>query len=73
MKIPKKIEKLIERRRKLAEKLNSVEATLDNWIEEHGGDLTNPDICDSVITGYMIYCEPYNAAFNVTKYILEKM
>lgn len=73
MKIPKKIEKLIERRRKLAEDLNSVSLTLDNWIEEHGGDIADPDICDSVRTGCMIYCEPGNAAFVVTKYILEKM
>ena len=73
MKVPKKIEKLIERRRKLAEDLSTVSSTLDNWIEEHGGDLTDPDICDRVITGFMIYCEPCNAAFNVTKYILEKM
>ena len=73
MKIPKKIEKLIERRKKLAEDLNSVSFTLDKWIEEHGGDLTDPDICGSVITGCMIYCEPDNAAFVVTKYILEKM
>ena len=45
MKIPKKIEKLIERRRKLAEELNSVSLTLDNWIEEHGGFLAVCDDC----------------------------
>lgn len=73
MKIPKKIEKVIEKRRKLAEDLNSMSIILDNWIEEHGGNLGDPDIYDSVMTGCMIYCEPDNAAISVTKYILEKM
>lgn len=73
MKIPKKIEKVIEKRRKLAEELNSMNMILDDWIEAHGGNLNDPDICDSVVTGCMIYCEPDNAAFTVTKYILEKM
>ena len=73
MKIPKQIEKLIERRTKLAEDLNSVELTLDNWIEEHGGELDDPDICDSVRSGCMLYCEPGNAANKVLKYISEQM
>ena len=43
MKIPKYVEKLIERRRKLAYELIEVDAELDDWLEKHnilGGDYT---------------------------------
>ena len=68
MKIPKYIDRLIERRTKLAEQLNSVSTELDEWLENNeiptGNDYTR--------TGCMIYCEPYTAERCVRDDILER-
>lgn len=73
MKIPKKIQKIIEKREKLALELMDVTNKLDSWIEKNGGDLTDSNLGDSTISGCMIYCEPGSARINVEDYIKNKM
>ena len=68
MKIPKYIDKLIDKRQKLAEQLSEVSTELDEWLERNniplGGDYT--------YTGCMIYCEPSTAARCVREDIINK-
>lgn len=73
MKIPKKIQNLIEKREKLALKLMDVTSRLDSWLEENGADLTDSDLKDSTISGCMIYSDPGSARINVEDYIKNKM
>lgn len=73
MNIPKKIQKLIDRRDRLAMDLISVCNELDAWLQSNGADLTDSDLADSTLSGCMIYCEPGNAAKNVEDYIRNKM
>lgn len=73
MKIPQKIQTLLDRRERLAYQLSEACYELDTWLEENGADLTDADLCDSTITGCMIYCEPDNAKTNVMNYIEKKM
>lgn len=68
MKIPKYIDRLLERRIKLAEQLNSVSNELDEWLENNGIPTDN----DYTRTGCMIYCEPYVAERCVRNDILAK-
>lgn len=70
MRIPKYVDKLIERRRKLAYELADVCSQLDNWLENNGFDLS--ELSDYTITGCMIYCEPDAAASNIRRDILDK-
>lgn len=70
MKIPKYIDKLIERRMKLAFELMDVSAQLDNWLEKNDFDLVK--MTEYTITGCMIYCEPDVAASNLRQDILNK-
>lgn len=69
MKIPKKIQNIIDRRERLAMELLDVCEKLDSWLEKNGADLTDSDIADSTISGCMIYCEPENAKIAVEEYI----
>lgn len=73
MKIPKKIIKLLDRREKLAMNLISTTTEIDKWLVNHGVNLNDSDLNDSVLTGCMIYCEPGSAKANVIKYIKNKM
>lgn len=73
MEIPKKIQKLLDKRMDLAIDLMDVTSKLDSWLEENGADLTDADITDSTLTGCMIYTEPGNAKQNVEDYIRNKM
>ncbi len=73
MKIPKKIQMLLDRRQRLAYQLMETCSELDTWLEENGADLTDSDLCNCTITGCMIYCEPDNARTNVMEYIENKM
>ena len=73
MKIPKKIEKLLDKREKLATELMSVNTELDNWLESKGADLTDEDITDGVLTGCMIYAEPWTANRIVRDYVENKL
>ena len=68
MKIPKYIDKLIERRKELAMKLAEVSSELDGWLEKQGIDIYT-DYC---MTGCLIYCEPFVAAKCVREDILNK-
>lgn len=73
MEIPKKIQRLLDRRCNIAIELMDVSNQLDLWLEENGADLTDSDITDSTITGCMIYAEPWNAKQNVEDYIKNQM
>ena len=73
MKIPKEIQKLLDKRMDLAIDLMDITSKLDSWLEENGADLTDSDITDSTLTGCMIYAEPGNAKQNVEDYIRNKM
>lgn len=55
MKIPKYVDKLIERRMKLAFELMDVSSQLDEWLKNNDFDLTKMNAY--TITGCMIYCE----------------
>lgn len=70
MKIPKYIDKLIERRMKLAYELMDVSSQLDSWLENNDFDLS--ELSDYTCTGCMIYCEPDAAASNLRQDILDK-
>ena len=73
MKIPKKVQRLIDRREKLAKNLIDVCNELDTWLEKNGADFTDSDLTDSTVTGCMIYTEPTAAKSNVERYIDSKM
>ena len=73
MKIPPKVQTLLDRRERLAYQLSEACCELDTWLEKNGADLTDADLCDSTITGCMIYYEPDNAKTNVMNYIEKKM
>lgn len=68
MKIPKYIERLIDRRTKLAWELIKVGSKLDEWLEKN--DI--PVGTDYTMTGCMIYCEPSTAGELVKQDILAK-
>lgn len=73
MKIPKEIIKILDKREKLAMNLISATSEIDKWLINHGADLNDNDLKDSVLSGCMIYCEPGSAKHNVIKYIENKM
>ena len=73
MKIPKKIENMLNKKEKLAMKLISVSSELDKWLESKGVDLTDTDINDAVLSGCMIYAEPWTAKRIVQEYIENKL
>lgn len=73
MEIPKRVQKLLDRREQLAMNLVSVTNELDSWLEANGADLTDSDITDSTLSGSMIYTEPGNAKSSVEDYIRNKM
>lgn len=70
MKIPKYVDKLIERRMCVAFELMSLSSKLDTWLEKNGFDLN--EMSDYTCTGCMIYCEPDVAASNVRRDILDR-
>lgn len=73
MRIPKYIEKLLNRREKLAYQLNDCSIKIDKFLQDNGADLLDPSICDSTATGCMIYCEPTSAKNSVITYILNDL
>ena len=73
MKIPKKVQRLIDRREKLAKNLIDVCNELDTWLEKNGADFNDSDLVDSTVTGCRIYCEPENAKSDVEDYIKNRM
>lgn len=73
MKIPKKISSLLEKRVKLAKQLQKLNWELEEWIESHGGNLTDGDLMCGINTHVAIYEEPDEAKDAVENYIIEKM
>ena len=68
MKIPKYVERLIDRRTRLAWELIKVSSELDGWLEKN--DI--PTGTDYTMTGCMLYCEPSTAGDLVKRDILAK-
>lgn len=66
MEIPKYIEQLIQRREKLANKLNEVSVELGDWLKKNHISLGE----DYTLSGCMIYCEPSMAADAVREDII---
>lgn len=73
MLIPKKIEKMLAKREKLAIELMTIERELDDWLEKKGADLNDPDLTEGVITSCLIYAEPWVAKQIVESYIENKL
>lgn len=46
MRIPKNIQKIIDRREMLAMELTNTCDKLDSWLEKNGADLTDSDITE---------------------------
>lgn len=67
MKIPKYVEKLIERRAKLADDLNSVDNQLTSWLEKNG--LLDKVEEYDVMTGCEMYVNPYTSADRIREAI----
>lgn len=68
MKIPKYIENMIIRRKKLAEQLDLVSYELDSWLDKNKIEC---ETCDTH-TGVEIYCNPSASAERVRQAILNK-
>ena len=68
MRIPKYVQKMIDRRRKLADELNKVSVELDEWLEKNGFNVYTDYTC----TGILIYTEPGTARNNVMRDILKR-
>ena len=73
MEIPKNIQKLLDRRERLAMDLMHVTSELDSWLEKKGADFTDSKLKDSTLTGCMIYAEPGIARINIEEYIKNQM
>lgn len=67
MKIPKYVEKLIERRAKLADDLNSVDNQLTSWLEKN--NLLDKVEEYDVMTGCEMYVNPYASADRIREVI----
>lgn len=66
--IPKYVEKLLQRRKKLAMELITVCCEVDDYCETVGVDMV--DSCtNSVLSDVTIYCEPWNAINNTREAI----
>lgn len=68
MKIPKYVQKLIDRRCKLAIELAAEGFALDVWLNENGIEC---EACDTH-TGVEIYCNPYSSKQRIINAILNK-
>ena len=68
MKIPKYVQKLIDRRCKLADELAEVCYDLDMWLDKHNIDC---EMCDTN-TGVEIYCNPCSSKQRIINAILNK-
>lgn len=73
MEIPKKVQKLLNKREEYAMALIDVSSQVDEWLEQNGADLGDPELNDGVISGCMIYLEPVTARKLVEDYIKNKM
>lgn len=66
MKIPKYVQKLIDKRCKLADQLAEVCYDLDEWLDKNGIECED---CDTH-TGVEIYCNPYSSRQRIMNAIL---
>lgn len=73
MEIPKEMQKLLNKRFEYAIALMDVCAQVDDWLDRHGADLSDPDLADGVLTSCMIYMEPGTAQRIVKDYIRNNM
>lgn len=65
--IPKYIDNLLIRRKKLAMQLMDVSSKIDEYCEKIGVDMM--DSSNSVLTDVTIYCEPWTAYTNTKRAI----
>lgn len=65
MNCPKYIEKLIDRRARLAEQLLTTDYTLSEWIDKNGVEVEPEDY----FGGYEVYCNPYDCAERIKQSI----
>ena len=68
MKIPMYVQKLIDRRCKLADELAEVSYALDVWLDKNGIECETYD----THTGVEIYCNPYSSKQRIINAILNK-
>ena len=68
MQIPKKIEKLIERRARLADELNHADNELTAWLDKKG--LIDKVEEYDIMTGCEMYVNPYASADRIRDVIL---
>lgn len=66
MKMPRKIEKLINRRTRLAQDLNSVDYELTKWIDKHSIAVEDYDYC----SGIEMYANPSISGERIKQAIL---
>lgn len=71
--IPKYVEKMLQRRQRLAEQLANVSCDIDKYCESIGIDVTSYDVVENgaLATDIKIYCEP-SVAHRLTKELIEK-
>ena len=68
MKIPKYIDKLLDRRAKLALGLIDVDFVVSDWIEKNGIEVASEDY----LTGVEMYSNPIDSADRIREAILRK-
>ena len=68
MKIPKYVQKIIDKRCMYGRKLQDASNELDEWLVKHGIEVCN----DYTTTGCMVYCEPDTARIMVMESIWKK-
>lgn len=68
MKVPKYIEKLIDRRAALADSLNDADCKLGKWLEKNEVDVEECDIYG----GCEMYVNPWGAAYRIKQAVENK-
>ena len=68
MKIPKRIEKMIDRRARIASDLNAIDSELAEWIEDNKIEVQEYDYC----SGVEMYANPYASAERIKQAIERK-
>lgn len=72
MKVPKYVEKMIQKRLTLAVKLDDACDELEKWLEEHGADLDD-ELMEDTHGGVEIYINPHESAERIREYIETRM
>lgn len=68
MKIPKYIDKLLEKRAKLAFNFMVVDSQIAEWLEKNQVEVSG----DHILSGACSICEPYSSIDIIRQAILEK-